>query len=485
MKAPPLDDSRVGKVFETFQSFVKEEQVERARQGSRDGLHDRVTLRGLPITYRELYGYTWDKPTRLVPNSDHHNLKLVPNADHPNLKLVFDLVLNQGCGYQKVIDELRRRDILSPSGMPLWNKQTLSGILHNPTYAGRFYALKARACEPTERPKKSKRVNSSQRRLQLEDAHYLPNIEVVDPPISWADRERIDVQLAGHQRLSQRHAKFDYLLRGLIVCGVHRGKQGELRRFHGRPHRGSFAYVCPASTPADKCSRPFLRGPELDAAVKLFVKMLFSCKADDIVARNVARRRSMEDLDRELQDLDAKYQRKTAQLATMEWRLLDGKVDQDTCDLVKVRLLVERKGIVSRQNELLGEKAEVGRGEAARESLRELSMKYSLRVLDTELSTTEWRELFVALTLSIRVEAEDPGLSYGRRGYRPLLLSYGRSGYLLGMPVIFEVGLPLSALPSLSFASADPEVDGHNKPYHLRLSGKEVIELAEQYIACG
>lgn len=431
-QGPPLLDEPEGQLVELALAIGKERQVLRARQGSRDGLHDRAVKRGLPVTYRVLYGYDWDK----------QNQRLLPNAQYPNVKLIFDLVLNQGWGYQLVIDELKRMGILSPTGMTAWNKQTISSILHNPTYAGRFYALKVCSCEPTQRPKKSKRVNSSQRRLKLEEAHYMPNIEVVDPPIMWEDRDRIDAQLADHQKLSLRSANNDYLLRGLILCGTHHGKLGEPRRYHGRPHQGSWAYVCPASTRVDKCFRPFIRGPELDDAAKFFIKMLFIGNADDIVASN-AHRRPIEDLDRELRELDRKYQKKTQELARAYRDLSD---DADTYDLVKAGLVVQRNGIVTQQKELLDQKNQIGREKAAAESLRELAMKYSLRVLSTELSNTEWRDLFVALNLRISVEAEDPGPSDGRRGHYH------------NMPgVVFEVGVPLTALQDVSIASVTPK----------------------------
>lgn len=180
-QGPPIIDAPEGQIVELALAIGKERQVLRARQGSREGLHDRVTLRHLPVTYRTVYGYDWDKEGN----------RLLPNAQYPNVKLIFDLILNQGWSYQPVIDELKRRGILSPSGMLEWNKSTISGILYNPTYAARFYALKSRAVEPSQRPKKSGRVNSSQKRLKLDEAHYLSNVEVVDAPITWEERERI------------------------------------------------------------------------------------------------------------------------------------------------------------------------------------------------------------------------------------------------------------------------------------------------------
>ncbi len=214
-QGPPIIDGPEGQIVELALAIGKERQVLRARQGSRDGLHDRAVKYGKPVTYRPIYGYDWDK----------ENNRLVPNAQYPNLKLIFDMMI-AGSTYFPVLQELKKRGILSPSGQLEWNKTTLSGILHNPAYAGRFHALKTHACEPSQRPKKSKRVNSSQKRLKLEESYYLANIEVVNPPIDWEQRARIIEQLAQHQKLSQRNANRDYLLRGLIICGTHQGKKG-------------------------------------------------------------------------------------------------------------------------------------------------------------------------------------------------------------------------------------------------------------------
>jgi site-specific DNA recombinase len=443
-QGPAILDEPEGQLVELALAIGKERQVLRARQGSRDGLHDRAVKRGLPVTFRKMYGYDWDK----------QNLRLVPDKEYINVKLIFDLVLGQGKGYQFVINELKRRGILSPTGLPEWNKTTLSGILHSPTYAGRYYALKRQACEPTHRPKKSSRVNSSVKRLKLDEAHYMPNIEVVDAPIRWEDRQRIDTQLAEHQKLALRNAKRDYLLRGLIVCDFHRGKQGEPRVFHGKPHHDSYAYVCSANRGVDKCSRPFIRGPELDEAAKLFIKMLFVGKADDIVATNAAHRRDIKDIDRELKGLDIKLQKIDDREASA---YIDLKDKPGVLARVAGTLTMQRNGLAARQEELFSEKAEVGREKAAVESLRELAMNYNLRILSAELTNAEWRDIFTALNFSVRVGSEDPGDGHGRRG-RP-------------MPgILFEVGVPLTALQNVNIASVSPAPD-LSLPLYLRAAG--------------
>jgi len=387
----PIIDGPEGQIVELALAIGKERQVLRARQGSRDGLHDRAVKYGKPVTYRPIYGYDWDK----------ENNRLVPNAQYPNLKLIFEMAL-AGSSYSPILQELKKRGILSPTGQLEWNKTTLSGMLHNPTYAGRFYALKARACEPTQRPKKSKRVNSSQKRLKLEAAHYLPNIEIVKPPINWEGRVRIINQLAQHQKLSQRNANRDYLLRGLIVCGTHQGKKGEPRRYHGQPHYDNWRYVCPVGG----CTRPLIHGPQLEELVKFYVKYILIQQPDDFyktIANDEHRQRTIEDLTHDLQECDVKYAKKTQLLANLEHRFLSQQVDKDTYQLLKGRYIVERDGVDRRRNELQSAMRQIGREKEAAESLADLALKYKLRLLYEDLPNHDWRNLFLALNLRIRV----------------------------------------------------------------------------------
>jgi site-specific DNA recombinase len=402
-QGPPIIDGPEGQIVELALAIGKERQVLRARQGSHDGLHDRAVKYGKPVTYRPIYGYDWEK----------ENNRLVPNTQYPNLKLIFDMIL-AGSSYFPILQELKRRGILSPSGQPEWNKTTLSGIFHNPAYAGRFYALKVRACEPTQRPKKSKRVNSSQKRLSLEMAHYLPNIEIVKPPINWEQRTRIIDQLAQHQKLSQRNANRDYLLRGLIVCGTHQGKQGEPRRYHGQPHRDNWRYVCPVGG----CTRPLIHGPQLEELVKFYVKYILIQQPDDFyktIAKDEHRQKTAEDLTRDLQECDVKYAKKTQLLANLEHRFLSQEVDQDTYRVLKNRYIVERNGVDTRRNELLSAMRQIGREKEAAESLADLAFKYRLRLLYEDLPTHDWRNLFLALNLRIRVPTQEERLQIDDR----------------------------------------------------------------------
>ena len=215
-QGPTILDEPEGQLVELALAIGKERQVLRARQGSKDGLHDRALKRRLPTSRHRLYGYRWEGERRLVPD-----------GNWVNLKIIFDMLL-EGTTYRPIIQELKKRGILSPSGMAEWNKAALSQFIHNPAYAGRYYALKKRAIEPIKRNGNTY-GNSSQAKLPIEESCYLPEIEIVKPPISWAQRLQILDQLANHQKLARRHAKRDYLLRGMIFCGMHTGTKGKPR----------------------------------------------------------------------------------------------------------------------------------------------------------------------------------------------------------------------------------------------------------------
>lgn len=108
----PVIDTDEGQIVELALAIGKKRSVLRARSGSRDGLHDRVTLKNKPASHQKVFGYDWNNDTET----------LTPNADYPTVKLIFDLALS-GDGYLKICRELQKKGILSPRGST-WERQT-------------------------------------------------------------------------------------------------------------------------------------------------------------------------------------------------------------------------------------------------------------------------------------------------------------------------------------------------------------------------
>lgn len=390
-QGPPVVDGPEGQIVELALAIGKERQVLRAKQGSKDGLHDRAARRLLPVTYHKLYGYQWDKP----------NNRLIPDDTWPNLKLIFDM-LRSGASYTPIIQELKRRGILSPSGMLEWNKTTLSAIVHNPAYAGRYFALKKIAVEPKKRRSDSYGF-SSVRRLPLDQALYMPNIEVLKPPITWEERESILRQLADHQRLSRRNAKRDYLLRGMVFCETHRGKNGKPRTYHGQPHHSGWRYVCPVGG----CRMPFLRGADIERMVMVATATILRCQRDELYQHFQTQNQegSKTAIDAELQRLDKQYNKNVDRAVLLEEKSLAGEVLPEVHHRLKEKLANERRWIQEEKARRFEMLAQLGKEQAAVETLEQLRARYGL--FDKDLTFDQCRELLERLNVEVMVYSEE------------------------------------------------------------------------------
>jgi hypothetical protein len=389
-------DEDEGQLIELALAIAKKRSVLRARQGSKDGLHDRALKRRLPTSKHKLHGYRWQSDQRLAPDD---------NWD--TVKLIFDWLL-QGKSYDWIILELKKRGVMSPAGQPEWNKSTLSSLAHNPAYAGRYYALKKVAVEPTKR-KGNTYGNSSQQKLPLEQAVYLPEIEIINPPITWEQRSQILDQLARHQKLAQRNAKRDYLLRGFIFCGTHRGKEGEPRRYHGQPKRDTFYYCCPVGG----CPHPYIPGPELDDWVQEVVLDLLVDSEDQIakvLEDKANQERTRDKLYQELAGVQAEYDRRITALADLEMRNAMLKAEEkpyrrEACNRAREHIEARCEWLRNREAAIVDELAQLGQIKSAWATLKNLWGRFGKR-LDT-MSNQDWQELFSILNLEIHVSPEE------------------------------------------------------------------------------
>ncbi len=390
----PIIDGPEGQIVELALAIGKERQVLRARQGSKDGLHDRAVIHKKPVTYHKLYGYQWEK----------ENNRLVPDDNCENVRLIFNMLL-EGASYNPIIQELKTRGILSPSGQPEWNKTAISNFIHNPAYAGRYFSLKKIAVEPKKR-KVNSYGNSSVRKLPLDQAHYMPEVEIVNPPITWEQRGQILQQLEKHQKLSKRNANNDYLLRGMIFCETHLGKNGEPRRYHGQPNahnRHRWRYTCPVGG----CPHPHLEGFTLEKEVKEHVWQLLDINLDKMVKLQDSHIETGESIKRELSSLQAEYKRKIYALSQLEIKSLDGKILNDVYYETKSNLENRVKWIKSRWSELLDQITNLSQAKDAQDQLSKLSERYTAAWENEELTFEDWRQLFSLLNLQIHVYPRD------------------------------------------------------------------------------
>jgi len=408
-QGPPMLEGDMGDLMEHILAISKKQQVMRTKLGARDGLHDKVTKDRKPTSKHKVCGYKWETDT-----------KLVPNEDWSTTKLILDMSLI-GATYMDIQKELKNRAILSPRGLNEWDTSSIAFIIHNPVYAGRYYALKRLVAEPKNRIGNTY-GSTSARNVPLEEAIYLPEVEVINPPITWEQYQQIRVRHEKNKQLAQRNAEVDYLLRGFIFCETHHGKRGGPRRYYGKPHHESYNYTCPVGG----CAHPNLNGPELESGTKQLVRSLLSLEPQDFYERVVNRenkKESRESLKRELQSLEVKHNRNINAETELENRSLMGMEHPEVYHRLKSKYQAERIWIEERVQIINDEVAQLNREGEAITSLQQIRDRFSGRL--NELTQAEWREIFIALNLQIHVNNHDePDSPYLRLSSPDVTISY-------------------------------------------------------------
>ena len=384
-QGPAMIEGDMGALIEHVQAIAKKQQVLRAKLGAKDGLHDKVTEDRKPISRHKILGYRWETDTRMVPNEDWETLKLI-----------LDLAYSGNTLYA-IQRELKKRAILSPKGGDTWERSSILSILRNPVYGGRYYALRHLAVKPNTRKAKTF-GNSSTKCLSLDKATWLPEVEVINPPLTWGQWLELYERRQRNWELSQRHARADYVLRGFIRCGTHRGKKGEPLKYYGQPQGKSYKYTCPKGG----CDHPNLNGPRLLQEVKEAVKKVLNAEPDEFYGRLADKRNRVEtaaSLQNELQTLQIRYEKNINAETELESRNLLGQEHPEVYQRVKTRLHSQRKWIQERQEYVEGMLAQLGRDINVITSLNEIRAKFNGRL--DELTDAEWRQLFTILNLEI------------------------------------------------------------------------------------
>lgn len=393
-----VDSSKIGQLIEYIYGYAANLEAEKIRERTQRGIRSRVFDKKKPVTYRRApYGYSWDQD----------NNQLVPDSNYDTAKLILDSAIG-GKSYDWIIAELKNRGILSPSGLPYWNKHTVSMIIRNPVYFGKYHAFKSEAVKPKNGNGKSRKVKSSVKRLPPEQWHYIPEIEVVKPPITQAQHTLLIDQLQQRQKLASRNAKREYLLRGMIFCETHKGVNGEPRRYHGTPKHGTYYYACPEGG----CDTPLIPGEICDEWAKSFISLYFFFNNESV--NNKYKKGNNSDLteaslNQELKKLRNEYNQLSAKLATLEEKNLNKEIDIDAYDLLKAKYNQRRQWIKQRENELLDQISIIRQGIELKNRFDKTLQRFMWKVnymLEPEgpsLSFNEWREILTSIGFEMHV----------------------------------------------------------------------------------
>ncbi len=396
-----IDNSDLGKLISYIRGYAAKLESEKIKERTTRGIRARVIDKRLPVTYRQPYGYSWDK----------ENNRLIPNSDYNTARLIIDLSIN-GKSYDFIIAELKLRGILSPTGLPEWNKHTISAIIRNPVYAGQFYAFKSKVREPNRR-NGTTYGKTSKEQLPSDQWVYIPEIEIKEPIFTPEQQALLLDQLQKRQNLSQRNAKRNYLLRGMVFCETHRGKKGEPRVYHGQPHYGRWRYSCPVG----KCQGAFINGPELENLIAtqtaILLVMLDSKDWSVMVKQN---KTTTAGLKADIARLRREEDQLIGKTAKLEDARFDGQVDEPVYDRLKTQYENRRRFVLAEQNKLLEEIVQINRRQDVTKSLKDLvgewkhGLAESLRAFTAcdgterpENLTAFWRQLLTRLNFELHV----------------------------------------------------------------------------------
>ncbi len=208
--AETAEDKLLLDVQGVFAEYEKAKIRERVRRGKLHKAQSGILLGSIPP-----YGY------RYIPKQIHQagRYEIVDSAAEV-VRTVFGLVGKEGLSAHAVIVWLAEHGIPPPGRWgrrSRWGKSTILKILHNETYTGVTHYNKNLNVEPLRTSDTYKRLVRTSRRLRPRD-QWIP-IQV--PAIIDADLfHRVQDQLKRNTAFSPRNCHAEYLLRGLLRCGL-------------------------------------------------------------------------------------------------------------------------------------------------------------------------------------------------------------------------------------------------------------------------
>lgn len=107
-----------------IESIAQEENRQRS-ENIKWGMNRSLEKENSKLYNRKCYGYTNDENGNLIINPSEAEI----------VKLIFKLYLD-GYSVIGITKELKSRNILSPTGNPVWHKRTIEKILNNEKYTG-------------------------------------------------------------------------------------------------------------------------------------------------------------------------------------------------------------------------------------------------------------------------------------------------------------------------------------------------------------
>lgn len=182
---------------------------------------------------------------------------------------MFAWYLQEDATLYSLVQHLQQQGVLSPRGRTLWNPASVRGILTNPVYTGQVFSGRTLSCPARTRRSALKPVGSSGESSARAPREEWIAVTQVPPIVRQEHFDLVQAKLAQNRAFARRNNTVqDYLLRGLVSCGVCQlGCTGR----HGHP--GYTYYLCRGKDTAirsgleQRCPARYIPAMALDTLV--------------------------------------------------------------------------------------------------------------------------------------------------------------------------------------------------------------------------
>ena len=161
------------------------------------------------------YGYRFIRKSSSAPAHWEFNPEEGEIVRH-----IFDWYVNQRMTGTAIAKRLQKEGYPTRSIYNKWWATVVFAILKNETYTGTAYMFKTKATKPAKNPKLKKyrqRSNTGKIGRPREDWIGIPVTPIIDKK-TWLDAQRLLKE--NSIKSSRNNSKNNYLLRGLILCGL-------------------------------------------------------------------------------------------------------------------------------------------------------------------------------------------------------------------------------------------------------------------------
>jgi site-specific DNA recombinase len=195
-----------GQLFYALRGAVAEFEKAKIRERTMNGRRQKAKAGRLPTGFCP-YGYTYD--------AEQQTLVIQP-AEADVVRSMFRLLVEEGMGVNGIAARLTAEGVPTRRGAPAWHRVVVGQIIQNEVYTGTFYANRM----DTEGMALNKHLPPGQRKAMRlrprEEWVPIPVPAIVDEAL-WRRAQEIMSQA---RRLMHDHPRSDYLLSGLLTCGV-------------------------------------------------------------------------------------------------------------------------------------------------------------------------------------------------------------------------------------------------------------------------